>query len=689
MHLNSIFQVLDTAPNKRNKHLTQELNEFPYVNGHLFSERLDMPYFDTAMRGVLLDCAHFDWSSISPAIFGSLFQSIMNKEARRNLGAHYTSEQHILRLIRPLFLDDLYVEFDEIVKAKQANVKQQKLIEFQKKLTALQFLDPACGCGNFLIITYRELRRLELAVLYAQYGDKLGSTHMGGLAITIEPAIKLEHFHGIEIEEWPARIAEVAMWLTQHQMNREFAKQFGREPDLLPLRSAAHIVQGNSLQLDWNEIVNKEELAYIVGNPPFRGSKMQNDQQKAEIDHLFKNIPNAKQLDYVACWFKKASSYIKNTFIDVAFVSTNSITQGEQIAPLWSYLLNQGVQIYFAHRTFAWDSEAKGKAAVHVVIIGFGLGNTANKQLYSYDGNLYSEPTKKIVDNISPYLIDSPSIILEGRNQPLITDFPMWFGNMPLDGGNLLLSEDEKLELLKKEPQALKWLKPCLGADEFLNGKKRWCLWLVGIKPNELRALPEVLKRIEAVKAFRLASKAESTRVHAARSAEFRDIRLPSTYILVPKVSSERRQYIPMGFFDSNTITTDLNFMIPNATLYEFGVLESNMHMAWMRTVCGRLKSDYRYSAKLVYNNFPWPDSDSKHRQKIEKAAQAVLDARALYPESTLADLYDPLTMPPELTKAHKTLDKAVEQAYRKEKFIDDLERLRFLFERYQQLTKA
>ncbi|MBU0655044.1 MAG: class I SAM-dependent DNA methyltransferase [Gammaproteobacteria bacterium] len=686
MHLGKLFQVLDTPATKRSKNLTRELSEFPYVNGHLCSERLDMPSFDATMREVLLDCAHFDWSEISPAIFGSLFQSIMDREARRNLGAHYTSEKHILRLIRPLFLDALWVEFKAIEQLKQRHIRQQKLIDFQQKLTGLQFFDPACGCGNFLIITYRELRRLELAVLQAQHGDKLDATHIGGIGITIEPAIRLEHFHGIEIEEWPARIAEVAMWLTQHQMNREFARQFGREPDLLPLKSAAHITIGNALQLDWNSVVPRQSLAHIIGNPPFRGSKMQSDEQKQELATLFGKVQNAKQLDFVACWFKKAADFMQATRISAAFVATNSITQGEQVAPLWQPLLDAGIHIHFAHRTFAWDSEARGKAAVHVVIVGFADYDTDGKRIFDYP-DIKGEPAEITAGNINPYLTDAPDVVLESRNQPLGKVPPMWFGNMPLDGGGLLLSPAEKAELLAKEPKAEKWLKPCLGADEFLNGKERWCLWLVGIAPNELRAMPEVLKRIELVKQFRLASKAESTRVHAERPAEFRDTRLPQTYILVPSVSSERREYVPMGFFDSNTISTNLNLMIPDASLYEFGVLESKMHMAWMRTVCGRLKSDYRYSAKLVYNNFPWPDPDAKQRQKVEAAAQTVLDARKNYPDATLADLYDPRSMPPDLRKAHNALDKAVEQAYRKERFADDMERLGYLFARYRELV--
>jgi hypothetical protein len=680
--LHKLFQTLDKPVNARSKHLMEELGDFPYVNGHLFSEKLELPSFDTDMREALLDCSHFDWGSISPAIFGSLFQSVMDKAARRELGAHYTSETHILRLIKPLFLDALWAEFSAIQQGGNRD-KRKKLAAFQQRLTALQFLDPACGCGNFLIITYRELRLLELAVLQAQHGD----AHRG-LDITVEPTIKLEHFHGIEIEEWPVRIAEVAMWLTQHQMNREFARQFGREPDLLPLKSSAHIVIGNSLQLDWAAVIKPANLNHIIGNPPFRGSKMQSDTQKQELATLFGKVQNAKQLDYVACWFKKAADFIQKTRISVAFVSTNSITQGEQVAPLWQPLLDMGIHLHFAHRTFAWDSEARGKAAVHVAIVGFAAFDTDGKRIFDYPA-IKGEPVEIAASNINPYLIDAPDVVLDSRTQPLGHVSPMWFGNMPLDGGGLLLSPAEKTALLTKEPKAEKWLKPCLGADEFLNGKERWCLWLIGIAPNELRAMPEVLKRVEQVKQFRLASVAASTRVHAERPTEFRDTRLPDSYILVPSVSSERREYVPMGFFDSNTISTNLNLMIPDASLYEFGVLESKIHMAWMRTVCGRLKSDYRYSAKLVYNNFPWPDADDKQRKKVEAAAQAVLDARKNYPTSTLADMYDPRSMPADLRKAHTALDKAVDQCYRKEKFNSDMERLTWLFERYKELTGA
>ncbi|SEH07461.1 DNA methyltransferase [Candidatus Venteria ishoeyi] len=715
MHLGKLFQVFDTPESQRNKHLSEELNAFPYVNGHLFRERLDLPSFSAAMRDLLIDCAWFDWGSISPAIFGSLFQGVMDKKERRALGAHYTSETNILRLIGPLFLDALQADFKRIKNLRRG--KQKQLIDFQQRLSKLCFFDPACGCGNFLIVTYREIRRLELQVLREQHGDSVESH----LDLGIEPLISLVHFHGIEIDEWPARIAEVAMWLTQHQMNREFARQFGREPDLLPLKTAAHIVQSNALALDWESVVSAKRVDYVLGNPPFVGKNFRTTEQSQDMAEVFSGVKNYKSLDYVTCWFFKATQFIQNSPVQVAFVSSNSITQGEQVAPLWQTLLDRGIQINFAHRTFAWLSEARGKAAVHVVIVGFSVAeNKSAKRLFDYP-DIKGEPEEVVTGNINPYLVDAPDVIISNRSKPLCDVSPMVYGNKPVDGGNLFLSPEEKKVLLDKQPQAEKWIKPVLGAQEFINGKERWCLWLVGISPKELRAMPEILKRVEAVKQMRLNSIDAGARKLADRPTEFRDTRLPETYILVPSVSSERREYVPMGFFDSNTVSTNLNLMIPNAGLYEFGILESKLHMTWMRTVAGRLKSDYRYSAKLVYNNYPWPDSETcagnwkKAKQTVESAAETVLKVRAKYQGgvddeslldsvdryislagrfvsgegNTLADLYDPLTMPADLRKAHQKLDAAVERCYRKEKFKTDAERLSFLFARYQVLSKT
>ncbi len=685
LHLSKLFQVLDKQDHDRSKNLSEELNAFPYVNGHLFAERIDMPTFSEDMRDMLLDCAYFDWGSISPAIFGSLFQSVMDKATRRTLGAHYTSEKNIQRLIKPLFLDSLYEEFDKIKSLKQVNMKQKALFEFQKKLSELSFLDPACGCGNFLVITYREIRRLELAILKEQQKDKQNQ-HMD---FDIDPLISLDHFHGIEIEEWPARIAEVAMWLTQHQMNREFAKQFGREPDLLPLTTAAHVVHDNALQIDWNDVVSKENLNYIIGNPPFVGKAYRSNEQNQNMADVFSGFKNHKILDFVTCWYVKSASFIQDTTIEAALVSTNSITMGEQVSLLWKLLLDLGIHINFAHRTFAWDSEARGKAAVHVVIIGFANFDSNNKIIFNYL-DIKGEPIEIKAKNISPYLIDAPDTVVENRNKPICNISPMVFGSMPNDGGHLLLSKEEKDELLNKEPNAEKWIRPLLGSKEFINKIERWCLWLLDISPAELKSLPEILKRVEMVKSYRLASNRAATKKLANIPTLFGEVRHPNAnYILVPKVSSERRKYIPMGLVDKTTISTDLNLLIPNGTLYEFGLMESKIHMAWMRTVCGRLKSDYRYSAKLVYNNFPWPEPNEALKEHVEKAAQAVLDSRDNYPDSSLADLYDPLTMPSDLRKAHQQLDNAVDRCYRKEAFKDDADRLAFLFNEYARLTQG
>ncbi len=689
MHLQKIFQVLDTPENQRNKNLSDELNQFPYVNGHLFTERLDMPSFDEAMREQLIECAHFDWADISPAIFGSLFQSIMNKQARRNLGAHYTSEENILKVIEPLFLQTLWDEFNKIKKMRRG--KQARLIAFQQKLSDLHFLDPACGCGNFLIITYREIRRLELAVLSEQH--RKDKQH---LQLDIEPLISLAQFHGIEIEEWPSRIAEVAMWLTQHQMNREFAQTFGREPDLLPLKTAADIHNDNALALDWAAVVALDELDYIFGNPPFLGNNYRNSAQNQDMDTLFQGLKNYKSLDFVSCWFYKAAQLIENRAIQVGFVSTNSISQGEQVATLWQPLLDLGVKITFAHRTFAWQSEAKGKAAVHVVIVGFGhRDNIPSRDVILFDyPDIKAKPEPVKAKRINPYLQDAPDVVVGVRMRPLGKVSKMIRGSEPADGGNLLLSQEEKNKLIEKEPLSEKWLKPFLGAREFINAKERWCLWLINIQPKELRKLPEILKRVQKVKEMRLASKKIATQKKALTPTLFKEIRQPQngTYILIPRHTSESREYIPMGFFNIDTISSDANQIIPDAKLYEFGILESKMHMAWMRAVAGRLKSDYRYSS-IVYNNFPWPAPNPKQKAAIEKAAQAVLDARENHPDSSLADLYDPLTMPLDLRKAHQQLDKAVDNSYKtklfKASFKQDSERLAFLFERYQQLSNA
>ncbi|MER2510860.1 MAG: DNA methyltransferase [Nitrosomonas ureae] len=675
--LAQLFDVLNTPEAARLKNLDDTLTRFPYINGKLFEERLPFASFDSHMRAALLYCCALDWSGISPAIFGSLFQNIMDAtpNARRNLGAHYTTEENILKLIRPLFLDELHAEFAKI----KHNAKRLQI--FHNKLASLKFLDPACGCGNFLVIAYRELRRLELEVLRA-----LHDSGQQTLDITSIIQVDVDQFHGIEIEEFPAQIAQVALWLTDHQMNALVSEEFGQYFIRLPLNKSAHIVHGNALRLDWNSVIPATQCHYVMGNPPFIGKTYLNDAQRIDVAAIFHDTKNSGLLDYVACWYRKATDYITaHPAIRAAFVSTNSITQGEQVGVLWPDLLRRGVHIHYAHRTFQWMSEAKGKAAVHCVIIGFGLQEVTQKTIFEY-ANIQGEPHAVPAKNVNPYLVDAPNIVLENRTYPVCDVPKMIYGSKPTDGGNLLLSDSEKRELLLREPQAEKWIKSFIGADEFINKIPRWCLWLVGISPAELRAIPKILQRVEAVKAMRFISTDAQTKKDALTPTLFQKIRQPKNgfYILIPLHTSENRKFIPLGFISHEVICGNANSMLPNATLYHFGILSSTMHNAWTRTVCGRLESRYRYSNKIVYNNFPWPESTGTQRQTIETAAQAVLDARAQSPDATLADLYDPLAMPPELVRAHQALDRAVDAAYGKKSFVSEAERVAFLFERYQ-----
>ena len=677
MHLAQLFQILDTPPEKRLSTLDEQLATFPYVNGQLFGEMLPITACDRAMRETLLDCCSLDWSRISPAIFGSLFQSIMDTTARRNLGAHYTSETNILKLIHPLFLDELRAEFHKIKR------NRNQLFEFLKKLSSLQFFDPACGCGNFLVIAYRELRLLELEVLrQVRQHDQLM------LDVFQLIGVNVDQFHGIEIEEWPARIAEVALWLTDHQMNLKVSEEFGQYYARLPLKKAPHIVHGNALRLDWSEVVRPWRLSYLLGNPPFLGKSLQSNGQKVELASVFNDVKGAGVLDYVSCWYRKALEYMaENSAIRAAFVSTNSICQGEQVGILWPDLFRRGVRLHFAHRTFQWNSEARGKAAVHCVIVGFGLQEVAEKWLFEYDTPKSEAHGIKAV-NINPYLVDGPDVFLQNLTRPLCQVPSMMYGSKPTDGGNLLLSDDERSDLLAEEPDAEPWIRRFLNADEFLYDTPRFCLWLVGCPPEILRRMPAVLRRVEAVRIMRTASTKAPTREQANTPTLFGEIRQPTKpYLLVPAHTSENRLYIPIGYMQPEVICGNANFAIPNATLYHFGILCSTMHNAWMRSVCGRLESRYRYSAGIVYNNFPWPEPDASRQAAIEAAGQGVLDARAKFPQATLADLYDPLTMPPELVKAHQALDRAVDAAYGRTAFATEAERVAFLFERYQQLT--
>ena len=677
LHLARLFDVLNTPPEKRQKNLDETLAEFRYVNGELFAESLGFADFNSDMRNALLACTHFDWSRISPAIFGSLFQAVMEPKERRQIGGHYTNERDILKVIRSLFLDDLRAGFE------RAKSSKPELRRFHRKLARLRFLDPACGCGNFLVITYRELRSLEIDIL------KLLPEAQHELDIQRLSLMDVDAYYGIEISEWPVRIAEVAMWLMDHQMNIRLSEAFGQYFVRLPLKKSPTIVCGNALRLDWKKILPPDKCSYVLGNPPFVGSKFQTDDQRVDMNTVVPEIENYGLLDYVTGWYFKAADYIKGTHIVVGFVSTNSITQGEQVGVLWNALFRRyDAKIHFGHRTFAWQSEARGKAHVHVVIVGFAAFETTGKHIYDYDADA-EHPVVSAVTNISPYLVEGSDKAITNRTTP-VSDAPeIRFGNQPIDGGHLLLGPKEKADLLAKAPNARKYLRLFLGAQEFINGEERWCLWLRGASPAELRTMPEIMRRVEAVRESRLASKRPATRELAATPTEFAFVSHPEKdYLLIPSVSSERRLYIPIGFMPRDVIASNLCLIIPDATLYHFGILSSAMHMAWMRQVCGRMKSDYRYSNKLVYNNFPWPEAPSaKQRAAVEAAAQAVLDARRKFPDATLADLYDPLAMPPALVKAHADLDRAVDLCYRPQPFQNDRQRVEHLFALYEKLT--
>lgn len=671
--LAQLFEILNCSDviRAKRKLLTPTLLQFRYINGGLFAQSLPFADFNAKMRQTLLNCCAFDWNKISPAIFGAMFQGVMDKKQRRELGAHYTSEENILKLINPLFMDALWREFDR-VKAVPA-----RLDAFHHKIASLKFLDPACGCGNFLIITYRELRLLELEILKMK--TNTGQRH---LDISTMLKVSVEQFYGIEYEDFPCQIAQVGMWLMDHQMNLRVADMFGMYYARLPLTQSATIVHANALRMDWEDVVPAKELSYILGNPPFVGARIMSAEQKDDLLHVFEDTKNAGNLDYVCCWYKKAVEIMqKNRRISTALVSTNSIAQGEQVAILWKPFFDKGIHIHFAYRTFKWSNEAKGKAAVHCVIVGFGM----QKQT---DNFIVNNDTRHKAENINGYLIDASNICIESRKKPLCAVPEIGIGNKPIDGGYYLFTEAEKNEFVKKEPLSEKYFRKWLGSEEFINGKVRYCLWLGDCPPSELKSMPECLKRVDAVKQYRLASKSAPTRKLADKPRRFHVENMPtSEYIVIPEVSSENRYYIPLGFLSPDILSSNLVKIIPNATFYHFGILTSSVHMAWTRAVAGRLKSDYRYSKDIVYNNFPWPEADGKQKATIEPLAQAVLDARALFPESSLADLYDPLTMPPELLKAHQKLDRAVMKLYGFKANMAEAEVVAKLFERYQRLV--
>lgn len=672
-----LFRVLDTKPEDRDPYMEDDLAAFPYVNGGLFAdENIEIPRFTEEIVDLLVNkaSAGFDWSEISPTIFGAVFESTLNPETRRSGGMHYTSLENIHKVIDPLFLDELKAELEEIKALKVAKTRAQRLQEYRKKLSQLTFLDPAAGSGNFLTETYISLRRLENDALYEEHR---GQMMLGGEGEYNPIQVSIGQFYGIEINDFAVTVAKTALWIAESQMMQETEKLMQINLNFLPLKSYANIVEGNALRIDWESVVPKEKLNYIMGNPPFVGTKYQSLSQKEDI---LKISPILKNLDYVTGWYKKAVDIIKDTRIECAFVSTNSITQGEQVAPLWKLL---DTNINFAYRTFNWDSEANLKAHVHCVIIGFANFPRKEKKIYD-NGTLIK------AKNINGYLIDAPNVFIESRKTPICTNVQkMIKGSQPTDGGNLLLSELEKNELISKNPLIKKFIKRYMGANDLINNVIRYCLWLVNASPRELRNMPEILKRLEKVKENRLSSKKAATRKWADRPFLFTENRQPdSDYLILPVVSSERRKYIPVCYVTKDVIANANAQMIPNANLYTFGVINSNVHNAWMRVVCGRMKSDYAYSVTIVYNNFPWCNPTPEQKAKIEKTAQAILDARALYPDCSLADLYDETTMPPELRKAHQANDFAVMAAYGFDRKITESECVAELMKRYQELVE-
>ena len=676
-----LFQVLDTKPEDRDPYMDDDLAAFPYVNGGLFAdETVVIPRLDEAIVDLILHraSADFDWSSISPTIFGAVFESTLNPETRRSGGMHYTSIENIHKVIDPLFLDELKAELAEIKDIAVETIRKRRLKEFQQKLAKLKFLDPACGSGNFLTETYISLRKLENEALRSLTDQIM----FGEMENPIQ--VSIGQFYGIEINDFAVTVAKTALWIAESQMMQETEDIMHMSLDFLPLKSYANIVEGNALQLDWESVVPKQELDYIMGNPPFVGARMMSPEQKDDLNSVFPGWKNAGNLDYVSCWYKKSADLMAETSIRSALVSTNSVTQGEAVSNLWKPLFEGGVHIDFAHRTFRWDSEAKIKAHVHCVIVGFSIApNNKPKVIFSSD-------RPQVVQNINGYLLDADNIFVESRSNPICDVPEIGIGNKPIDGGNYLFTKEEMIGFLQKEPDAKKYFKPWYGSQEFINRCPRYCLWLGECAPHELRKMPECMKHVEAVRQFRLESKSAGTRKLAETPTRFHVENMPKkNYILLPKVSSERRRYIPMGFMTPDCLSSDLVFIIPDATLYLFGILTSNVHMAWMRAVCGRLEMRYRYSKDIVYNNFPWPTPTDAQKAKIEQTAQAILDARALYPDSSLADLYDETTMPPELRKAHQQNDKAVMRAYSFDvKTTTETSCVAALMRMYQQLTE-
>ena len=654
-----LFKILDTKLEDRDPYLEDELNQFPYVNGGLFSnENIEIPLFTDEIKNTLLAKASddFDWSEISPTIFGAVFESTLNPETRRSGGMHYTSIENIHKVIDPLFLNELREKLDDALAYKNEKTRNEKLIEFQNYIASLSFLDPACGSGNFLTETYLSLRRLE--------NEMLSAMSKGMMMLDIADTIKvsIQQFYGIEVNDFAVKVAKTALWIAEAQMWTETKKiisSFTNISDFLPLETYDNIVEANALKIDWNEVIPNTKCSYIMGNPPFVGARLMSPVQKEDVAEIFKDIKNYGNIDYVGCWYIKAANYMKNTNIETALVSTNSICQGEQTTILWKDMLNNGININFAYRTFRWDSEASLKAHVHCIIIGFSYKVRDKKVIY--DNGKFNE-----AKNINAYLVDAPNVLLDSRSNPICNVSKADFGSMPNDNGFLSdYSKEQVLEINTKYPESENMFKLFIGATEFLHKKERYCLWLNGISPMLIKKVPPVYEAVEKVKELRNNSNREATRKLADIPMLFGEIRQPDgDYLVIPCHSSEKRRYIPVGYVDKNVICSNANILVPNANLYSFGVLMSNVHNSWMRIVSGRIKSDYRYSVKIVYNNFPWPNPTKEQKEKIEKTAQAILDARELYPDSSLADLYDELTMPVELRKAHQANDVAVMEAY-------------------------
>ena len=729
-----LFKVLNTPLEKRSKYLKDDLKAFPYTNGGLFEEEIEIPQFTEELKQTLLQNASldFDWSEISPTIFGAVFESTLNPETRRNGGMHYTSIENIHKVIDPLFLNDLRRELDEILEEKVEKTRLRHLDEYQDKLASLTFLDPACGSGNFLTETYLSLRRLENEIFREKYH---GQMMMGEFLNPIK--VSINQFYGIEINDFAVTVATTALWISEAQMLAETERIIQHDIDFLPLKSYANIKEGNALRLPWDEwesekkvptIFAKQTVAYtdlskiaptmaseplyynnleihtesvqvlpkkkpttyhvrfdyVMGNPPFVGARLMSESQKNDVLSVFGNMKNVGNLDYVSCWYKKAAALLQGTNTHAALVSTNSITQGEQVAILWKALAKMGIRIDFAYRTFRWDSEAEIKAHVHCVIVGFSCSESVKEK------TIYLNDSQSIAaSNINGYLIDSPDVFVESRKVPLSQVPEMLFGSMPNDGGNFILSEEEVAVMKSKYPESEKFIKKFLGAEEFINNKKRYCLWLVNASPAEMRKIPPIMERVANVQKLRSESKRAATQKLAATPTLFGEIRQPvsGTYLLVPSTSSEKRRYVPLGFLDCNVISSNANLIVPNASLYHFGILTSNVHMAWMRAVCGRLEMRYRYSASIVYNNFPWPTPTEAQKAKIEQTAQAILDARNKFPDCSLADLYDEAAMPPELRKAHQENDRAVMAAYGFNIKMSESECVAELFKMYQKMA--